>query len=175
MRYDRECLYDVPWQLLRLQMVGGWTMRSGISTNLERLSVYVDLGFIGKNSPERIWRALNCLNAVLLGYGQGAALGRDPPDTKPLVVASRDLLSLEHQERPLDTLKKWDWELVRNDMQMPTWTYSDLRYLRTNLQRRLTSARRRKVDPKVTRPELVRFLDMLNTELLRRRRSNHGT
>jgi hypothetical protein len=66
-------LYDVEWQCLRVSLLakyrpdGGWATVKGTSHNLADLEVYV--GGVHPTDVTKVWRVLNLLAAVLLGYG----------------------------------------------------------------------------------------------------------
>jgi hypothetical protein len=67
---DRKLtLYNVPWQALRVSLLGHWTSVDGTMRNLKLLSKYLTTGGA---TASKFWRVLNLLNATRMGYsGQG--------------------------------------------------------------------------------------------------------
>ena len=70
-QHHKQILYDVEWQILRTQLLaknnarGGWASVFGASCNLQRLKNYLGK----KPTIARVWRVLNLLDAVRMGYG----------------------------------------------------------------------------------------------------------
>ena len=66
----KQILYDVEWQILRTQLLaknnarGGWASVFGAFCNLQRLKNYLG----EKPTLARVWRVLNLLDAVRMGY-----------------------------------------------------------------------------------------------------------
>ena len=102
MNMQRLFLYSSYWQGLRVGMlaehstVGGWTTVTGTEQNLEKCWRYIDQRDItAEQYYLRLWRVLNALNAVRMGYsGQGKA--NSAPDK--LVLEARLELSDTYQQ-----------------------------------------------------------------------------
>lgn len=74
MNAHKQVLYNVAWQKLRVSLLGGWTSVKGTRENIDKLSNYVDAATSDAERLSRLWRVLNCLNAVRMGNsGQGKA------------------------------------------------------------------------------------------------------
>lgn len=83
------------WQALRVDLRGSWTTLAGTETNLERLVSYLKRS---KFTVSSLWRVLNLLNAVRMGYsGQGRA---GSPEDK-LVVRLRNQVSRRYHSAKL--------------------------------------------------------------------------
>jgi hypothetical protein len=65
MKDNKLTLYDVKWQALRVGLLGNWTSYEGAVKNLERLTNYIEEQ---NTSISSLWRVLNLLNAVRMGY-----------------------------------------------------------------------------------------------------------
>jgi hypothetical protein len=93
----KQILYDVGWQILRIQLLaknndtGGWATLFGASFNLKRLDAY-----LGKEpSLAKIWRVLNLLDAVRMGYSGQQRTGSSQDK---LVKRERDRVSKVYKE-----------------------------------------------------------------------------
>lgn len=172
MNYLRECLYDVEWQKLRVKCLGKWQNEKGVGQCMSTLWLYWSRNEAGK--PERVWRTLNLLNAVKLGWAQ---TGGTPSDKAlEMVDNGAKKLSVLHTryaqgadpEYQMGT--EWDWNKVREQLMM-----SDkfvLKQIQDNLRRRAAHAKRRfdgdESKVRENRPELVFFLELLDMEMDRR-------
>jgi hypothetical protein len=151
----RNVLYDVEWQLLRINTLaerrtdGGWTTMEGCKENLNTMMDYISRG---RDTNVRFYRVHNMLNAVVMGYnGQKADASlikevrrfKDHFGTgdydKVLVQAAHD---------------RWDWEKVAKDLK-PVSLY-DIKFLKKNLAARAAKG------SETTRPELHRFVTLLD-------------
>ena len=122
MTIQKDVLYDVEWQVLRVSCLkdfhpkGGWIKTEGVKDNLDRLNDYITKsGLTWQEYFRRSWRVLNCLNAVREGYsGQGRA---DDYNDK-LVTEFRDFVQkLYRQLKGKDyDFGEWDWEEVKSDL-----------------------------------------------------------
>ena len=95
-------LYDIRWQSLRVRMLkqnksdGGWTTEEGTRHNIHLLREYLSIfghGSVGHFAS--LWRVINCLNAVRMGYS-GQKLKGSSQDT--LVKDYREGLSYEYKK-----------------------------------------------------------------------------
>jgi len=88
---SKEVVYSVPWQTLRVQLLaknspkGGFDTLEGVKDNIEKLKSYVG----GKSDINKVYRALNLLNAARMGYASKNAIGS--PKDKALVKFRDDL------------------------------------------------------------------------------------
>lgn len=73
MNAQKQSLYNVSWQCLRVRMLGGWTTVEGTQRNIAALRAYLQIPRLSERHT-RLWRVLNLLNAVRMGNsGQGKA------------------------------------------------------------------------------------------------------
>lgn len=160
-------LYDVAWQIRRVMMLaendpfGGFGCRIGTLRNIESLQKYIEEA-TGVEKSRRIWRALNLMNATLLGFGSRGF------EQKAMVVEARDEWSLEHSHGDLlkpFTEATW-WEQVRRDLLIAP--DEGLELVWTNLQKRVKTAdqkAKRGVGGMQFRPDLQIFLELLKERL----------
>lgn len=148
-------------------MLNSWWQKADVDFNITSLQAYARAIDVDDRA-ERIYRVLNLFNAVLLGFSQGYNRGRlVDPAIRKRVEYVRDHWTHEHYLHPLPH-KTWNWDQVIKDL-AETWMEPlDFKELRTNLKRRLQTAKQRGVDPRVTRPELLTFLQLLEDEMHRR-------
>lgn len=116
------CFYDCEWQSLRVSLLGSWATLDGVKSNLQRLTSYL------KTSPPtttRLWRVLNLLNAVIMGYnGQQ----RGDSSVAKVVIEYRDKISLSFKASKLKNGDKIDvdppdkirreWNALPTDVQV---------------------------------------------------------
>lgn len=167
--YYRQVLYDVEWQRIRVSLLGSWGAVPGAVTSLMAVEQYVNKPGIS-DYGNRIWRALNMLNAVLLSYRGGnthACWG--------IIQKARDFYSQEHVRTPMEVgfetpdYKIWSWDKVREELKsVPA---EDIKAVRQNMLHRQSAAKyykRKRMSSApidVTRPELHQFITLLEDEL----------
>lgn len=192
----RSVLYRPSWQKLRVSFLAGNHPNQGFLTvagtddNLQRLNNYIQdadpkLHMTPQSIPEyvtqeiarmhetlegehaaRIWRGLNLLNAVRMGFrGQGKA--NSPEDTT--VGEYRDKLSALHNGHEVMKIENsWNWDVVRFEYEEMrrqerywfTKIHQDLRRRGKVAHKRRSNAGGATVED--TRPELIRVVQMLD-------------
>jgi len=155
MDFARECLYDVRWQILRVNLLaenndyGGWWSDFGAERNCDIVLNYAfEPGLQPKEQALRFWRCLNLLNAVLLSYSDLA----DKPATWRGVQQLRELLSQKHQDHPLPTAL-WNWGEQAQVAEAAR--LRELNMVHKDLQSRTLKYR----------PELIRFLTIIEAAI----------
>ena len=156
MMYSRECLYDVQWQQIRVSMLGTWTSMANVKANIHTLWRYLETG---EDVYERATRCSNYMAAILLGYGN-----------KPEWVEQKRLVKQAHSTfiyslSSPQSAEDWDWEKVALDLSniqrhFLTACWADLR------KRIYTSTKR--TGGTQHRPELMKFVGLLQAELAKR-------
>lgn len=165
---SKSCLYDVYWQALRVSMLakynnyGGFGTVEGVTKNINTLQEY-----LVPDRQERFyrnWRALNLMNATLLGYGTKMS----GTEQERLIIEYRNELSARHQHLLLQgfTWQEWDWDKVRTDLEVlyNRRTYS-FRNIRANLTTRKRTADRKEargIGGMWFRTELQHFLTLMD-------------
>lgn len=162
--YSRQVLYDVEWQILRVNLLGLWGDRGTIEIALDKVVGYAQ----GEPRGIRVWRGLNLLNGVLLSYGSSR------PYHWVKVKQCRDMFRKERLNHPIETSDTgyyWSWNKVIRDLH----NAGELSLIRikSNLQSRVRCVQsrakkhKRGYDPQLvnTRPELMKFLTLVNNEL----------
>lgn len=169
----KKVLYEPAWQKLRVSClaeysdIGGFTTREGVEANLSKLLAYInDHDIDSIERAVRIWRVLNLLNAVLMGYsGQGMR----NTILNVLVNDCRDFVQKLHNSALVQKAADlWSWEDVARELQV--MYDEDLIWfgrIRANLKNRVDVAEERrrrkgKNDVGVTREELLKFVDMMD-------------
>lgn len=90
---QKMALYDVAWQAMRVSFLGKWNTPEGAADNLARLIKYIEHAHNGTDGDEvlsRLWRGLNLLNAVRMGYSGQGLTGSDMDQS---VVRVRNMIS----------------------------------------------------------------------------------
>lgn len=156
MMYSRECLYDVQWQQLRVSMLGTWTSVANVKHNVYVLRRYLETG---EDLHERATRCSNYMAAILLGYGNKPEWA----EQKTFVKSAHGMF-VRFMDSP-QASEKWDWEKVALDLgniqrHFLTACWADLR------KRIYTSTKR--TGGTQHRPELMKFVGLLQAELTKR-------
>ena len=156
MNSQRLTLYDVEWQILRVNLLkgnqkggGGFTTPEGTKANITRLKTY-----LGKSpSVDKLWRVLNLLNAVRMGNsGQGKA-GSDHDNA---IKDYRDEVQVLYNKAE----KKFSPPSESTiKVQLGHASTEELKKVAANL------GMRNKLRGGPNRPELAWFLGILKTEL----------
>jgi len=148
----REALYDVEWQVLRVNTLpkhnalGGWGTPAGTADNLMKLAVYLRV-----DESVRRYRVNNLLASVLKKYrGQGLT------DTPMYLAVAR--FKYQMPRHIAAERVKWSWQKVRDDLEQLMKEDPDTF---NNVRRDLTSVIRRIHGGGDNRPELAKFLNLM--------------
>jgi hypothetical protein len=178
----RALLYRPHWQSLRVSLLkenrndGGWTTMEGTEANLKTLldyNVCPDLASFSQRLTEaevmgyqekheidaRLYRTINCLNAVRMG---NSGMGTKGSRQDALVLAARNFYqgrqtAMYHQYLTYAAVR-WDWRVVEREL-LEIWDMGDYQgnfeHIETNLKARMK-------DKKSTaRPELFTFMALM--------------
>lgn len=171
-------LYDVEWQKLRVSLLaenkedGGFTTFEGTLDNIEQLGNYCEQVMTDEEGWEdeylkRLYRCLNLLNAVRMGYSGQGLKGSQQDD---FVRRIRDSYSWSYKRFNVDSRLgvlawEWDWDKVDQDLaELVTNDRESFDRIYDNLKKRLVTAEKRrgeKKDVADTRRELVRFIELM--------------
>lgn len=115
MSTSKAVMYDVGWQVMRVDMLDTW--KTEYKDNLVELSLYMSAPESeGVERVRRYWRVLNYLNAIRMGFsGQGL---RDHP-CDVAVKEFRDAVSKGYRRlhaNETEGLGRWDWGRVQMDV-----------------------------------------------------------
>jgi len=176
----RCLLYRPSWQSLRVSFLkdnrndGGWTTGEGARKNLTELEAYVkgyspfdtsiqfepqQMGYRGVHEEAaRLYRAINCLNAVRMGYsGQGVS----ESIIDHLVLDQRNMYQMRQTVTYHQMLSyaaaRWDWRVVKDEL-AHLLSVSHLAFDR--IEENLLV--RQKKSNIATRPELTTFLSLMD-------------
>lgn len=107
-----EYLYDVEWQVIRVNMLGTWNDIKKAKQNYEVLIDYV-LESSGSERKRRAWRVINYLNAIRMGY---SAQGKTGSDVDDLLCAEREIFQAQARICDKYEFGEWDWDKVKADL-----------------------------------------------------------
>lgn len=147
MNYLKECLYDLEWQILRVNL----SFKDYDSTK-KSINKLIDYHKNASNKEEygiRAWRILNLLNAVRMGFSGQRKFNSEESN---LVKKEREQFQYAYRNSFLP--KSWNWDRVKKDIKNAN--KKDLNKVYSNLK-----IRKEKSEKKGTihcRPELVKFL-----------------
>jgi hypothetical protein len=157
MTLHKEVLYDVKWQSLRVDLLGDFRNFEGTKVNVGRLSGYIRSAKDKIEKGRRIWRVLNLLNAVRMGY-HGQKLVGTLQDK--YITLFRNSVQ-EQREKYEDIGKEWDWNKVKDDVSnMDDFTRKQIL---KNLKSRVKMSHYKTGSTK-NRPELMKFIGLLEGE-----------
>ena len=155
---SKEVVYSIPWQTLRVQLLaknspkGGFDTLEGVKDNIVKLKNYVG----GMADINKVYRALNLLNAARMGYASKDEIGT--PKDKSL-VKFRDILNEKYEElKETKELSVDSPEQIHKDIKK-----APLDWL-VEVQRDL-KARQRESDPEKEHPALDSFIAIVDKEL----------
>jgi hypothetical protein len=155
MMYDRECLYNVEWQKLRVSLLGTWTTLANVKMNVYVLRRYHESG---EDRYERATRCSNYLSAILLGYGSKAEFVE-----QATWCASAQKMFAGFRAHVSQLNAGWDWVQVKDDLHNKA-TSTELKAIRANLTKRIYTSTKRTGGTQ-HRPELMKFVGMLDSEI----------
>lgn len=180
----RELMYRPSWQGLRVSFLsenrtdGGWTTYEGTQANLKELDYYVigeeqfsdykleaaSMGWSGNvELSVRLYRAINCLNAVRMGYsGQSLQDSQQDQSVMTLRNAFRTMQTLGYKQDLALAETRWDWRVIEKEAK---WYWDNrpdvFESVEGNLIKRYGFAMKSQSDVSKTRRELVTFLEIL--------------
>lgn len=178
----RALLYRPSWQSLRVSFLqenrndGGWTTPEGTFDNLTKLDNYVKgdghfmlqvlnearaMGYREEHEyVARLYRAINCLNAVRMG---NSGQGRSGSDQDKLVLATRnDFQSrqkITYHEYLTYASTRWDWRVVKEELKS---LYRDGHNDEFEQVERNLRKRQEKAITQNNRHELIMFLKLMD-------------
>ncbi len=113
MAHNLQYLYNVEWQVIRCSMLGTWFNLRTAKKNYDVLKTYVaDAKEDKVELKRRLWRVVNYLNAVRMGY---SGSGKTGGDVDELLVSSRQAYQDAYHSLDID-MGEWDWEEVKRDL-----------------------------------------------------------
>jgi hypothetical protein len=153
MMYERECLYDVQWQEIRVSMLGSWTTVQNVQRNIRQLKHYVKGGL--QDYTERHIRCSNYMAAISLGYGN-----------KPQWTEQKQLVTEAQRHFSAGTNAPygrafWDWDKVASDLGNASSDF--LKACHADLKKRVKTSTKRTGGTQ-HRPELMKFIELLTAE-----------
>lgn len=158
MMYERECLYNVRWQNIRMALLGNWDTVPNVVGNLNILHTYYHEK-ICLDRTERAIRISNYLSAILLGYGEKLMFVEQ---AKKVRAAQQHFSSLKHSAY---ASRSWDWVEVEQDLKTADRDF--LKALLLNLKDRIKTSTKRTGGTQF-RPELMKFVGLLKAEMTSR-------
>lgn len=179
-RYNKEVLYDIEWQVLRVSLLkqynnyGGWSEESGILKNIDKLRAYFTAADMEDEAARRCWRCMNLLAAVMLGYKK--------ENTKFINICKKyhQELAKVYKESEWGAIlsrakgHQWDWDKVRTELaDLFLNDFESFAAIEENLLSRKKTADRKNrlgIGGMQYRDELKYFMDMMlevkeNTDL----------
>lgn len=115
MSLPRTHIYDVEWQILRVGLLGSFATERGIEGIQERLQDYFDEALDDSEELVRRYRAINLLNATLLGYGSRPQFKMHRQMVHYLADSYRSAIrALEAGDTKISNA--WDWSKVDEDL-----------------------------------------------------------
>jgi hypothetical protein len=153
----RECLYDVSWQLLRLELLYHWHVDP--EGNIKKLLKYLAEGRTQGEYEHflRTWRCLNLLKAVPLG---------EDKQVRRSLLKGRQGFQIRYDKYVGYGLRfkaGWDWKKVRGELEVLVNDEPDVfRMLRGNLEQRLKKVGQSSSVPYMQmKPEAAKFIRLM--------------
>ena len=158
MTLHKEILYDVKWQSLRVTLLGNFGTFEGVKLNVSKMETYIRGTKDDIEKGRRLWRVLNLLNAVRMGYNGQKLVGTR---MDKFITMYRDHVQ-EVRKDYMYIGEEWDWDKVEKDIkQTDKFT---LKEIHKNLMAR-TKMAKYKVGSTKFRPELMKFMGLLEKEI----------
>lgn len=158
MAENLQYLYNVEWQCIRVSMLGTWNSFYKASDNYTRLREYTNNATTVQERKRRLWRVINYLNAVRMGYSGQGLYGFE---IDILLVLQRNYFQEMYKDHGNISLGEWDWDIVGDDLRK---LHSEDRKMflaiLANLEKRKEFAKK-KVGTLKYRNELQIFVDMM--------------
>lgn len=158
---NKDILYDVDWQKLRVSLLGKFVTPKGMIENLHKLNHYIKTADTPQEKFHRLWRVINLLNAVRMGFSGMDLFGTKQDKLLLLQRAAWTQLYKNMQKQGFEH-KPLDWYKVKSDLSKLLATDpTAFNNLRRNLVQR-TKQGIKKAGSLDYRKELVNFLNVMN-------------
>lgn len=167
MTTQKMSVYRFDWQIIRvnLDFTTAETTAKSLSTIIEYLEMFPERGDTRDN---KLYRVLNMLNAVLMGQnGQKKRVTTDKQLAEialkdGFVRELRDQVATEYHKNKIHNFY-WDEEIERENIR--SHSMAEIKQVLDNLKKRSKFAStKKKVDVYKTRPQLVKYIVMLEQE-----------
>ncbi len=153
-------MYDLDWQLLRMEMKGDFASVEGVSRNVVRMENYLNNYYLSGCGNVKKKRIINLLSAVLLGYGNKPQFA----DAKKAVKAYLTEKQRSFDKQRYDDGKKYfSWSNVSISLQQCD-NFIKLAALHADLMHRVDTANKRRSKME-NRQDLETFINMLEARL----------
>lgn len=173
MQIQKMCLYDFDWQLLRVNLAFSTVEETRAS--IEILDEYLELAFDEEveTFANRHWRVLNLLNATLMGFNgslkiaKSSAVLQRTEKKMELITEFRSSLQDAYHSRP----KVFMWSLDVQREKLESAAVPDILKVYYSLgKRKKFASEYKKMPVQTTRPELLRYIRLIE-EVLEARES----
>lgn len=170
MKVQKLALYNIEWQTLRVNLT--FNTFNGIQASCDILEDYYSAPLEGYDTEDnKLWRIINLLNAVCMGLSGQVKVARD--DQRVTEVTTWIEYVQERRKMYQDRYHagqkvfKWGEELERGSISVTDT--SNLLAVYKSLTKRKHFAKETKGMPvDKTRPELLRYINMISDELTKR-------
>lgn len=156
---SKEVVYSIPWQTLRVQLLaknspkGGFDTLEGVRDNISKLKSYVG----NMTDINKVYRALNLLNAARMGYASKKEIGTPKDNTLVKFRDDLDKAYEELKEKGKELTPDSSDQVARDIKKAPVdWLIEVERDLR---------ARKRESDPDKEHAALDSFLSVVQKEV----------
>lgn len=112
----KENLYNVKWQALRVSLLSYFPTEDGVKRNIGLLKEYISSFTDDYDEYLKLWRVINLLNAVRMGYnGQGL----DGTKQDEMIIDFRSTCQDRYKELKDKglTFKHADWSKIKSDLE----------------------------------------------------------
>ena len=158
---NKDILYDVNWQRLRVSLLGKFVTPEGMKDNLNRLDQYIKEASDPQETFHRLWRAVNLLNAVRMGFS-GMDLYGSKQDKFLLIQRAVWAQQYKAMQKRGFTHKALNWVDVKDNLkELHRVDPDQFNLIRKNLVQR-TKQGIKKAGSLDYRSELVKFLSIMN-------------
>ena len=160
MNNQRNILYNVKWQKLRVSLLGKFVSEKGMQKNLLKLNEYLNETSDSSEKICRLYRVINLLNGTRMGFS-GMGLYNTPQDKK--LVAYREILQKEYTELKNNGVKfkEHNWcETYKDLVKLFENDPKAFKIIKDNLEFRKNMTLKKRQDL-ATRPELQLFLNQM--------------
>jgi len=156
----KENLYNVEWQKIRVSLLSYFPTVEGTKRNINILQTYLKSPKDDYDEYLKLWRVINLLNAVRMGYsGQGIA----DSEQDDLIVDFRSGLQTRYQELKQNglTFKHADWTQIKTDLEeLYKSDKASFDKIYENLNKRIDFSMK-KIGTVKFRDSLVRFVGLM--------------
>lgn len=167
MQIQKMALYNIDWQVLRVSL--SFSSMETVQASCNKLLEYMNDDIIGYDTrSNKLWRVINLLNAAVMGLNGQLKLAKteEREEVVKAMITFIQMFRTSWQEEYHSSDKQFRWdEAIEWSFLEATPRAEVEKVLQSLVKRKNFAAEFKKMQVSKTRPELLKYLEMLHARL----------